>query len=70
MGYADVQTTMKYKHHRSRAGDARLLSAAFRLKPNRDCARGGRCRACSAEEELADGSSDAGRRLLGHAARS
>lgn len=30
MGHADVQTTMKYMHHRSRAGDARLLSAAFR----------------------------------------
>jgi integrase len=28
MGHADVQTTMKYMHHRSRAGDARLLSAA------------------------------------------
>lgn len=32
MGHADVQTTMKYMHHRSRAGDARLLSAAFRPK--------------------------------------
>lgn len=30
MGHADVQTTMKYMHHRSRAGEARLLSAAFR----------------------------------------
>ena len=30
MGHADVQTTMKYMHQRSRAGDARLLSAAFR----------------------------------------
>lgn len=29
MGHADVQTTMKYLHHRSKAGDARLLSAAF-----------------------------------------
>ncbi|MCA1697530.1 MAG: tyrosine-type recombinase/integrase, partial [Actinobacteria bacterium] len=29
MGHADVDTTMKYMHHRSRAGDARLLSAAF-----------------------------------------
>jgi integrase len=29
MGHADVQTTMKYMHHRSRAGDARLLSTAF-----------------------------------------
>lgn len=25
-----VDTTVKYMHHRSRAGDARLLSAAFR----------------------------------------
>jgi hypothetical protein len=32
MGHADAQTTMKYVHHRSRAGDARLLSAAFRPK--------------------------------------
>jgi integrase len=32
MGHADVQTTMKYMHHRSRAGDARLLSAAFKPK--------------------------------------
>lgn len=30
MGHADVQTTMKYMHHRSRADDAKLLSAAFR----------------------------------------
>ena len=30
MGHSDVQTTMKYMHHRCRAGDARLLSAAFR----------------------------------------
>ncbi len=30
MGHVDVQTTMKYTHHRSRAGDARLLSASFR----------------------------------------
>jgi len=32
MGHADIDTTMKYMHHRSRAGDARLLSAAFRAK--------------------------------------
>ncbi len=32
MGHSDVQTTMKYMHHRSRAGDARLLSAAFEPK--------------------------------------
>jgi integrase len=36
MGHADVQTTMKYLHHRSKAGDARLLSAAFEpTKPAR-----------------------------------
>ena len=35
MGHADVQTTMKYMHHRSRAGDARLLSAAFRTTGGR-----------------------------------
>ncbi len=34
-GHADVPTTMKYMHHRSRAGDARLLSAAFRPKKKR-----------------------------------
>lgn len=41
MGHADVQTTMKYMHHRSRAGDARLLSAAFRPKKQRRKARAG-----------------------------
>ncbi|MDQ3632735.1 MAG: site-specific integrase [Actinomycetota bacterium] len=35
MGHSDVQTTMKYMHHRSRAGDTRLLSAAFRPKKRR-----------------------------------
>ena len=39
MGHADVQTTMKYMHHRSRAGDARLLSAAFRPKKARKASR-------------------------------
>jgi integrase len=29
MGHADVKTTMRYLHHKSRADDARLLSAAF-----------------------------------------
>jgi integrase len=32
MGHADVQTTMRYLHHKSRADDAQLLSAAFRPK--------------------------------------
>ena len=30
MGHADIQTTMRYLHHKSRADDAELLSAAFR----------------------------------------
>jgi integrase len=30
MGHADIQTTMRYLHHKSRADDAKLLSAAFR----------------------------------------
>ena len=29
MGHADVKTTMRYLHHKSRIDDARLLSAAF-----------------------------------------
>jgi integrase len=29
MGHADVKTTMRYLHHKSRADDARLLSTAF-----------------------------------------
>ena len=39
MGHADIQTTMKYMHHRSRAGEARLLSAAFRPKKKRPSRR-------------------------------
>jgi integrase len=39
MGHADVQTTMKYMHHRSRAGDARLLSAAFQTSKKPAAAR-------------------------------
>jgi integrase len=41
MGHADVQTTMKYMHHRSREGDAALLSDAFRpkKKPRRTARR-------------------------------
>jgi integrase len=30
MGHADVKTTMRYLHHKSRADDAHLLSSAFR----------------------------------------
>jgi integrase len=32
MGHADIKTTMRYLHHKSRADDAELLSAAFRPK--------------------------------------
>ena len=32
MGHADIKTTMRYLHHKSRADDARLLSAAFDVK--------------------------------------
>ena len=29
MGHADVQTTMRYVHHRDRGDEARLLAQAF-----------------------------------------
>jgi integrase len=29
MGHADIQTTMRYVHHRDRGGEARLLAEAF-----------------------------------------
>ena len=32
MGHADIKTTMRYLHHKSRADDARLLSGAFRAE--------------------------------------
>jgi integrase len=32
MGHSDIKTTMRYLHHKSRADDAQLLSAAFRPK--------------------------------------
>jgi integrase len=32
MGHADIKTTMRYLHHKSRADDARQLSSAFRPK--------------------------------------
>lgn len=35
MGHADAQTTMKYMHHRSRADDAKVLTAAFQSKGGR-----------------------------------
>jgi integrase len=40
MGHADVQTTMKYMHHRSREGDAALLSDAFRPRRKRHAQAG------------------------------
>lgn len=36
MGHADIKTTMRYLHHKSRATDARLLSAAFEPAPPDD----------------------------------
>lgn len=35
MGHKDIQTTMRYLHHKSRADDARLLSTAFQAKKPR-----------------------------------
>lgn len=32
MGHADIKTTMRYLHHKSRADDAQLLSGAFRVQ--------------------------------------
>jgi integrase len=34
MGHAGIKTTMRYLHHKSRADDARLLSAAFESPPS------------------------------------
>jgi hypothetical protein len=39
MGYADIQTTMKYLHYESRKEDAQLVARAFRL-PGSDEAMG------------------------------
>jgi integrase len=39
MGHADIQTTMRYLHHKSRADDAKLLSAAFRPKKRKPAAK-------------------------------
>ncbi len=33
MGHADIQTTMRYVHHRDRGGEARLLAEAFAVDP-------------------------------------
>ncbi|HXN38711.1 MAG TPA: tyrosine-type recombinase/integrase [Solirubrobacteraceae bacterium] len=38
MGHADIKTTMRYLHHKSRADDARLLSAAFHSKKSKPAA--------------------------------
>jgi hypothetical protein len=32
MGHADVQTTMRYLHHKSRSDDAKRLAEAFKVK--------------------------------------
>jgi integrase len=40
MGHADIKTTMRYLHHKSRADDAQLLSAAFRPKKPKPARRG------------------------------
>jgi integrase len=39
MGHADIQTTMRYLHHKSRADDAQLLSAAFRPKKHKPASK-------------------------------
>ncbi len=39
MGHADIQTTMRYLHHKSRAEDAQLLSTAFRPKKPKSTAK-------------------------------
>jgi len=39
MGHVDIQTTMRYLHHKSRADDAKLLSAAFRPKKRKPAAK-------------------------------
>jgi integrase len=44
MGHKDVQTTMRYLHHKSRADDARLLSTAFHTKKPRQSKTRGRSR--------------------------
>ena len=33
MGHADIQTTMRYVHHRDRGGEAKLLAEAFAVEP-------------------------------------
>lgn len=33
MGHSDIQTTMRYVHHRDRGGEAKLLAEAFALEP-------------------------------------
>jgi integrase len=36
MGHADIQTTMRYVHHRNRGGEAKLLAEAFRVDGDSD----------------------------------
>ena len=33
IGHADIQTTMRYVHHRDRGGEAKLLAKAFAIEP-------------------------------------
>jgi integrase len=33
MGHSDIQTTMRYVHHRNRGDEARVLAEAFRVEP-------------------------------------
>jgi hypothetical protein len=39
MGHADIKTTMRYLHHKSRADDAQLLSQVFRPTKRKLAAR-------------------------------
>jgi hypothetical protein len=39
MGYADIQTTMRYLHYRDRGQAAERLSDAFRMNPPTSGAR-------------------------------
>jgi len=32
MGHSDIKTTMRYLHHKSRAGEAELLAGAFQAE--------------------------------------
>jgi integrase len=36
MGHADIKTTMRYLHHKSRANEAQLLAGAFQSEDTND----------------------------------